>query len=172
MNWIVAVLAVVTAFDLPQRSRQLRAARPDERRVVTLGMIVAAFAVAGSATALLDALDISAPNMQIGAGLVLTIYSLVAILRWTDDPAPRAIAGGLVPLLFPLVLTPVVGVVVLAVAARNGVLVPVVSTVAAMALLAWSGSDRVVGVRPVRMLSGAVGVVVGVAMIVDGSFAV
>lgn len=172
MNWVVAALAVVTAFDIPQRSSQLRAARPRERLVVALGMVSAAFAIAGSATYLLNTLDISAPNMQIGAGLVLTIYSLPAIVRWDDRPAPAAVAGGLVPLLFPVVLTPAVGVVVLAVAGRNGMLVPIAATVVAMAPLALSGFDRVVGLRSARVLSGTVGVVVGVAMIIDGSFAV
>lgn len=172
MNWIVATLAVLAALDVPQRDHLLRETTPSERIVVVAGTIAAAVVLAALATPLLDALDISAPNMQIGAGVVVAIFSLVAVVHWEESPATGALAGGLIPLLFPIVLTPAVGVVVLAVAARNGLLVPVAATVGGAVVLGWSGWDGVVGRRPVRLLSGTVGVVVGVAMIVDGAFAV
>ena len=172
MNGIVAALAVLAAFDLPQRVHQLRDVTPPQRLVVAAATVAATMLASVVATPLLDALDISAPNLQIGAGVVLAIFSLLAVVRWDDSPAPGAVAGGLVPLLFPIVLTPAVGVVVLAVAARNGVLVPVAVAVGGAAVLGWSGSERLVGRRPVRMLSATVGIVVGVALIVDGAFAV
>ncbi len=172
MNWIVAALAVVTALDLPQRSHQARAVAPRERTVVATGMVAAVLALAAVATPVLDALDISGPNLEIGAGVVLALYSLLAIARWDDTPPPPSVAGGIVPLLFPIVLTPAVGVVVLAVSARNGLLVPVIAAVVAASLIAWSGADNAIGRRPLRMLSGAIGVVVGTAMVVDGAFAV
>ena len=77
------------------------------------------------------------------------------------------------PLLFPIVLTPAVGVVVLAVAARNGMLVPTVASAMARPH-PWRGRSarRSLGRRPVRMLSAAIGVATAVAMIVDGAFAV
>ena len=170
MNWIVAALAVVTSFDVAQRCRQLRNAADRDRLVAAAGAFVAVVALAAVATPLLDALDISGPNMQIGAGLVLGVYSLVAVVSWDDAPAPPAMYGGLVPLLFPIVLTPAVGVVALAVSSRNGMLVPTIAAAAAAAVLAWPGAARVIGGRPVRMVSAAVGVVVAVAMIVDGAF--
>ena len=76
------------------------------------------------------------------------------------------------PLLFPIVLTPAVGVVVLAVAARNGMPVPTLASAVAAALLAWPAGSATVGRRPIRMASAAAGVVASVAMIVDGAFAV
>lgn len=172
MNWIVATLAVVAAFDTPQRCRQLREASQRDRIAVAVGALAAAIALAGVATPLLDALDISGPNLEIGAGVVLAIYSVVAIVRWDDAPAPPATTGGLLPLLVPIVLTPAVGVVVLAVAARNGMPVPVIAAMAAAALLAWPGVDDTVGRRNARMVSATVGIVAGVVMIVDGAFAV
>ncbi len=172
MNWIVAALAVVTALDLPQRSHQVRAVTPRERTVVAAGMVAAVLALAAVATPLLDALDISGPNLAIAAGVVLALYSLLAIARWDGTPPPPSVAGGIVPLLFPIVLTPAVGVVVLAVSARNGLLVPVFAAIGAAPLIAWSGADNAIGRRPLRMLSGAIGVVVGIAMVVDGAFAV
>lgn len=172
MNWIVAALAVVTAADLPQRCRQLRDVSQRERMVVAAGFVASVAGLAALAAPLLDALDISGPNMEIGAGVVLAIYSLVAIVRWDEATPPPAIAGGVIPLLFPIVLTPAVGVVVLAVSARNRLLVPVITAVVAAAAFGWNGADGAIGRRPVRMLSGAIGVVVGITMIVDGAFAV
>ena len=60
----------------------------------------------------------------------------------------------------------------MAVAARNGMLVPTVAGVVVAALLAWPASSATVGHRPIRMVSAAAGVVSAVAMIVDGAFAV
>ena len=162
----------MSAFDVPQRCRQLRKAATRERWVVGLGALTASLLLAALATPLLDALDISGPNMEIGAGIVLAVYSLVALVTWVDTPAPDALYGGLVPLLFPIVLTPAVGVVVLAVSARNGMLVPTVASSVTTALIALPAVDSTVGRRPLRMLSAAVGVVTGVVMIVDGAFAV
>ena len=172
MNWIVAALAVFTALDLPQRCHQLRAVTSRERVVVAAGLIAAVVGLAALATSMLDALDISGPNVEIGAGIVLALYSLLALARWDDSTPPPAVAEGIIPLLFPIVLTPAVGVVVLAVSARNGLLVPTITAVVAAALIAWNGVDGAIGRRPVRMLSGVIGVVVGIAMIVDGAFAV
>ena len=120
MTWVIAIAAVITALDVPQRARLLRDAPAGQRVVTGLGLVAVAVCLAFVATPLLDALDISSPTMEVGAGLVLALWSAVAIVRWDDEPAPGAIAGGLVPLLFPIVLTPVVCVTVSAVAARNG----------------------------------------------------
>ncbi len=172
MNWIVAALAVGASFDIAHCCHQLRAATTRERIVAAAGAFLLAVAFAAVATPLLDALDISGPNMEIGAGLVLGVYSLVALVTWDDDPAPAAHYGGLVPLLFPILMTPAVGVVVLAVGARNGMLVPALAAAATAAPLAWPAGSQILGRRPVRMLSATVGVVVAVAMIIDGAFAV
>lgn len=172
MNWIVAAFAVGASFDIAQRCRHLRTATTRERIVAAAGAFLLAVGLAAVAAPLLDALDISAPNMQIGAGLVLGVYSLVALVMWDDDPAPATQYGGLVPLLFPIIMTPAVGVVVLAIAARNGMLVPVTASAVTTALLAWPASSPILGRRPVRMLSATVGVVAAVAMIIDGAFAV
>ena len=172
MNWIVAALAIVAAFDVAQRGHQLRGARAQQRLVVATGAFVVAVGLAALSTPLLDALDISGPNMQIGAGIVLGVYSIIALVSWDDATAPAALYGGLVPLLFPIVLTPAVGVVVLAVAARNGLLVPTVASGVVAALLASPAISARIGHRPIRMASAAAGVVASVAMIVDGAFAV
>jgi hypothetical protein len=172
VNWIVAALAIGSAFDLAQRSRQLGDASQRDRLMVAAGAFAAGLLIAAVSDALLDALDISGPNIEIGAGIVLSVSSLVGLVTWTDTPAQAAGLGGLVPLLFPIVLTPAVGVVVLAVAARNGLLVPGLTLAVVAGLIAWPPFGPIIGRRAVRMLSSTLGVVAGVAMIVDGAFAV
>ena len=97
--------------------------------------------------------------------------------RWrscagTTSRRPTAIAGGLVPLLFPIVLTPVVGVTVVAVAARNGWWLPVLATAIGAVPIAVAAAGRPLARRQWRLLSAAIGAVVGVVMIVDGALAV
>ena len=172
VNWVVAVAAVITALDVPQRARLLRDAPAAQRAVTGLGLIAVAVGLAFVATPLLDALDISSPTMEVGAGLVLAVWSAVAIVRWDDEPAPEAIAGGLVPLLFPIVLTPVVGVTVIAVAARNGWWLPVLATAVGAVPIAVAAVGAPLAHRQWRLLSATIGAVVGVVMIVDGALAV
>ena len=96
--------------------------------------------------------------MEVGAGLVLALWSAAALVRWDDEPAPDAVAGGLVPLLFPIVLTPVVGVTVVAVAARNGWWLPVLATAIGAVPIAVAAAGRPLASRQWRLLSAAIGV--------------
>jgi small neutral amino acid transporter SnatA (MarC family) len=172
MNWVVAALAVIASLDVPQRARLLRDTPAGERTVATVGLVAVSVALAFAATPLLDALDISSPTMEVGAGLVLAVWSAALLVRWDDAPPPESIAGGLVPLLFPIVLTPVVGVTVIAVAARNGWWLPVLVTALAAVPIAVPAAGRPLARRRWRQLSAAIGAVVGVAMTVDGALAV
>jgi hypothetical protein len=172
VNWVVAVAAIITALDVPQRVRLLRDASATQRLVVGIGLVAVAAGLAFVATPLLDALDISSPTMEVGAGLVLAVWSAAALVRWDDAPAPDAVAGGLLPLLFPIVLTPVVGLTVVAVAARNGWWLPVLATAIGAVPIADFSVGAPFARRQLRLLSGAVGAVVGVVMIVDGALAV
>jgi small neutral amino acid transporter SnatA (MarC family) len=172
VNWIVAVAAVITALDVPQRARLLRTTPATQRAVVSAGLVGIAVILAFVATPLLDALDISSPTMEVGAGLVLALWSAAAIVRWDDEPAPAAVAGGLLPLLFPIVLTPAVGVTIVAVAARNGWWLPVLATTIGAVPIAVDRIGRPLARRQWRLLSASIGAVVGVVMIVDGALAV
>jgi hypothetical protein len=172
VNWAVAIAAVITALDVPQRAQLLRDTSATQRLVVGVGLVGAAVGLAFVATPLLDALDISSPTMEVGAGLVLAVWSAAAIVRWDDAPTPDAVAGGLLPLLFPIVLTPVVGITIVAVAARNGWWLPVLATAVGAIPIAVASAGAPFARRELRLLSGAVGAVVGVVMIVDGALAV
>ena len=172
MNLGLAVIALVVALDLAQRA-QLLARWP--QRSVAVAAAITATAVAGislAATPLLDALDVSAPTMQAGAGMVLVLWSAWMLLRWDTEPAPTHRPGvvqqrdAVVPGAFPILLTPVLGVVALAVAARRGVLVTIAPVVLALVLLVAAG--RFLARRPLRQLGAVVGIVVGIALLADG----
>jgi small neutral amino acid transporter SnatA (MarC family) len=172
VNWIVAVAAVITALDVPQRAHVLRDAPLQQRAVTAAALVAIAVGLAFVATPLLDALDISSPTMEVGAGLVLAFWSAPALVRWDDEPAPGAVAGGLVPLLFPIVLTPVVGVTIVAVAARSGWWLPVLACAVGAVPIGVPEAGRPLARRHWRQLSAAIGAVVGVVMTVDGALAV
>jgi hypothetical protein len=172
VNGIVAVVAMITALDVPQRAHFLRAAPPAQRAVVGAGLVAVAIGLAFVATPLLDALDISSPTMEVGAGFVLVPWSAAALVRWDDTPPPASVASGLVPLLFPILLTPVVGVTVIAVAARNGWWLPVLACALGALPIGVAEVGRPLARRRWRQLSGAIGAVVGVVMVVDGALAV
>ena len=68
MNWIVALGAALAAADLPQRVALFRSYPRTERAVIGAGVVAATVLLAAVATPVVDAFDISSPNLQIGAG--------------------------------------------------------------------------------------------------------
>ena len=52
MNWFVAILAVITALDVPQRARLLRDVRSRQRGVAAAGLVAVAIGLAIVATIL------------------------------------------------------------------------------------------------------------------------
>ncbi len=172
MNVWLAMLAVVLALDLPQRARAL-----DEwpARLVGLAaaltwLAVLAFSVL--ATPLLDVADVSGPTMQVGAALVLVLWSVWMLFRWDTRPVPTRVPGevgtrdAIVPGAAPVLITPVVGVITVAVAARRGVVVASVPALVALAVLPIGRAH--LARRSLRQLAAVAGIVVGVALMVDG----
>ena len=93
---------------------------PDRRAAVALGALLALAAVAAVAAlggALLDALDISPESFRLGAALVLALEGARALVfgRPGAEPELAGLQAAVVPVAFPLLLTP--GVVALAIAA-------------------------------------------------------
>lgn len=176
MNWIVAVAAIVAAADLPQRVCQLRGYSVVQRLTVAVGLVGVGLALAAVASPLLDALDVSAPTMEVAAGMVLVLWSVLAFFRWTDDVAPAAgatWAGAVVPGLWPIALTPPVAVAVIAAGARNGFPAPITGVVLAAAVIAGPPAVAgTIGRRPARLASATVGVVLGIVLMTDGVLAV
>jgi small neutral amino acid transporter SnatA (MarC family) len=99
---------------------RLRLVLPDRRTAVALGALIALATVAAIAAvggALLDALDVSPESFRLGAALVLALEGARSLLlaRPAAEPELGGLGAALVPVAFPLLLTP--GVVALGVAA-------------------------------------------------------
>lgn len=170
MNPIVALVALVAIADVAQRPAQLAGWSPRQRAVAAGGLIGAVVAIAAIASPLLRALDVAGPTMQVGAAMVVALWAIWQLFTWSAEPAPAPLAGGLVPGLFPLLLTPPFGVASLAVAARNGFPVPVVAAVIVAAAVALT--PAAVGRRPLRRLTATAALVAAVALMVDGVYAI
>jgi small neutral amino acid transporter SnatA (MarC family) len=98
----------------------VRLALPERRAVVALGALLAlgtAAAVAAVGGAFLDALDISPESFRLAAAVVLALEGARALVlpRPGAEPELSGLGAALVPVAFPLLLTP--GVVALALAA-------------------------------------------------------
>lgn len=116
MTFAFLTFALVAAVN-PCR---LRLALPESRGAVALGALVAlagVAAVAAAGGALLDALDISPESFRLGAAVVLALEGARALLlaRPAQEPELSGLGAALVPVAFPLLLSP--GVVALGVAA-------------------------------------------------------
>jgi small neutral amino acid transporter SnatA (MarC family) len=111
---------LVFAFLATVNPCRLRLALPESRRAVALGALLALAGVAAVAAAggwALDALDISPESFRLGAAVVLALEGARALVlgRPGAEPQLAGLGAALVPVAFPLLLSP--GVVALAVAA-------------------------------------------------------
>ncbi len=145
MTFAFLVFALVAAVN-PCR---LRLVLPERRTAVALGTLLALGAVAAIAAlggALLDALDISPESFRLGAALVLALEGARALVfaRPAAEPELPGLRAALVPVAFPLLLSP--GVVALAVAAGGDEVEPEAAAAAAVALRARTRRDA----RPSR----------------------
>lgn len=139
--------------------------------LVALGILAV---LAGASASILEALEITQPTFQVGAGAVVT----AAGLRWFVLGPPRSAMepetdlryGGYV--CFPTLLTPGAAALAVSVGARDGALDVVAAAAVAVVLGAVAVYRRrriphALGTALVRLLGGAA-MVVGVGIIVDG----
>jgi small neutral amino acid transporter SnatA (MarC family) len=165
-----ALVAVVNPF-------RLRLALPERRAAVALGTLLAlgAFAViAAFGGRLLDAIDVSPESFRLGAAVVLALEGARALVfaRPAPEPELAALKAGLVPVAFPLLLTP--GVVALAVAAGgDGVEADAVGALAVALALVLAATLLPRGTRSDALLAAggrllaALEIVAGVSLAVD-----
>jgi small neutral amino acid transporter SnatA (MarC family) len=172
MTFAFLAFAFVAAVN-PCRQRLVM---PDRVAVVALGCGIALGSVAGIAAfggALLDGLDISPESWRLGAALVLALEGarFLVFARPAAEPELAGLKAALVPVAFPLLLTP--GVVALAIAAGGDDVEPEAVGAVALALALVLGTGLVPrGARtdPLLMaggrLLGAVEIAAGVALAV------
>ena len=155
----------------------MRLVLPERRPAVALGALLAlgsGAAVAAVGGAFLDALDISPETFLLAAGLVLALEGARALLvaRPAAEPVLAGLGAAVVPVLFPLLLTP--GVVALALAAGgDGLAAEAVGALAvalaAVVLTTWiRRGERADGLLAAGgRLLGAAEVAAGIALAVD-----
>ena len=173
MSFAFLAFALVTAVN-PCR---LRLALPERRAAVVLGMLLAlgAFAVITVlGGGLLGALDISPESFRLGAAVVLALEGARALVfaRPAVEPELAGLKAGVVPVAFPLLLTP--GVVALAVAAGgDGVEAEAVGALAVALALSLAAILLPRGKAPDALLAaggrllGALEIVAGVSLAVE-----
>jgi small neutral amino acid transporter SnatA (MarC family) len=182
----LGVLAAFVALVDPPRAGALVAPalwRTGRAVAVTAAAVAAAAGIVLAAVhePILDLLSVSAPTFRIGAGLVITVLGLRSLLL-APEPWTEGVAGGrlavLVPIAFPVLITPELAVAAVSFGADEGTATTVGGVVLALGLVAIVGSWRRLaedGPRPAWLvplgrLLGAGAVVVGVARLVSGIF--
>lgn len=180
---VLLLAALVLALDPVRAARAAAALGPGGRRRAlatgTAAATVVAALAAAAAGPLLERLDVSAPTLRIGAGLVLLVTALVDLARpraGADAPDAAAWAGGVVPVGLPTMLRPAAVVVAGSAGTGLGVL-PVAGAALAAGLvaalvgpLAARPEGRAGVERWVLGLVAAVLAVLAVALAVDGVY--
>lgn len=148
MTLQLAVLALCGTLD-PGRIKRAVPADPQYRRpalAVGLAAVVVLVAVfAWLSGPVLGALGVSEPNARIAAGIGLLVVAARDLLASAPNPEPGLTGrwAGLVPIAFPVAFTPATTAMAIASGADLGVVMTVVATTPALALVA------VVGLAPI-----------------------
>jgi small neutral amino acid transporter SnatA (MarC family) len=156
---------------------RVRLVLPERRAAVALGALIAlgsASVVAAVGGAFLDALDITPETFRLASAVVLALEGTRALVlgRAAPEPELSGLGAALVPVAFPLLLTP--GVVVLALTAGGddivGQAVGALAVAFALVLLATllpRGARASALLAAGGRLLGATEVAAGVALAVD-----
>jgi small neutral amino acid transporter SnatA (MarC family) len=182
VSLLLLVVAAVAAVNAPRASSAVPREEPG-----LIGGLGAALAlaplvvVAAFAHPVLDALELTAPTLRMAAGAVLAVQGVVTMVGRPPTAEPR-LAGrraALVPMAFPVLLTPGLGL--LAVSGSLDRSAPTTAIVLAAALATVPALAAVVGpstpttaleraVRATAVLLAAVAVVAGLGLVVNGLF--
>jgi small neutral amino acid transporter SnatA (MarC family) len=182
-GWLVAI-AVIAAVNPPRLAPALpRQDRTPGERVVVAAVgaslaaaVLALFVVVGGPVA--EWLDVSAPTLAVGAGLVLALAAIgQAVREPRAEPSLPGRRAALVPVAVPFVLRPEVGLLCLAAGAGDAPLGAIVGLGGAIVGIAVGARVEVAGTtgRLTRWrgrVLAAVALVAGIAITVDGVVAV
>jgi small neutral amino acid transporter SnatA (MarC family) len=183
VNAALAVVALVLAANAPRRRPALST---DDTVTVALGGLLAALlfvALAAVASPLTDALDISRPNLRIAAGVVLAVVSMHDLV-WRRPRPGAALPGrgaALVPVFFPVLARPEIGLLAMSVGADHGVLFTALAAGLSMAVVVgWHALATPRVEQPVfarveggaARVDAALALAAAVAVTADGVFAI
>ena len=177
MNLALLVIAAAAAVSAP---RALAALPPDDRiRVAILGALAAALGtgvLAALANPIADAVDLADPTVRTAAGAVLAAQGIASLFLRLPEPEPR-LAGrwaALLPVAFPTLLTPGLGLLAVSASLDHGTLTTVAAVAGALAsvpvLAVAVARPPARAMRGVAALFGAALVVAGIGLVFDGIF--
>lgn len=156
---------------------RLRLVLPERREAVALGALIALGSAAGVAAvggAFLEALDITPETFRLASAVVLALEGARALVlaRPAREPELGGLGAALIPVAFPLLLTPGVVMLTLTAGGDDDVALAVGALVVAFALVLLTTLIRR-GARADALLAaggrllGAAEIAVGVALAVD-----
>jgi small neutral amino acid transporter SnatA (MarC family) len=177
MSPLLILLAYVAAVN-PARIRSALPETDGRGRVrpLLIGALIvvaltAVFVVA--ATSILDALDITDETWRIGSGIVVGLVGIVTVVFPSagDEPVLGGWAASLVPVAFPLLITPQLVALAVVFGATESFGLAFVMAVVAIAAAVVAGLMRVAHAslwRATSRLLGALLVIVAIALVVEG----
>ena len=178
MNLALLVIAAAAAVSPP---RALAALPPDDDRVpvAALGALVAlalTSVLAAVAEPIADAVDLATPTLRMAAGAVLAAQGIAAMSLRLPQPEPRLPGrrAAFVPVAFPTLLTPALGLLAVSASLDHGTATTVAvlaGALAAVPALAYAvARPPATAMRGMAALLGAVLVAAGIGLIFDGIF--
>lgn len=175
MTLALLVLAAVAAVNAPRA----RAALPEDRAALvgalgaaaTLVASVPLAAFAGPAT---RTLGLTVPTVRMAVGVVLVVIGVVHLVSRPPDAEPRlaGLGAALVPVAFPVLLHPALGLLVVAASLDRGAPVALAVTAVALATVPLlAARSRGLGVMAglARVLAALL-VLCGFGLLMDGVF--
>jgi len=171
MSLLLAVILLIVTVNPPRRRAELG----EGRRVVATGAaltLVALMVLGGLGEWLLDGLDITAPTFRVAVGLVLLVRGAVDLIRAPAAPIEPP-GGAVIPVFFPVLFRPELGLVAVSVAADAGLGPMVVGAALGLTLVvgAVARLDRPRYQRALGMVFSTALMVLAVDRVIDGVFA-
>ena len=118
MSGLMAVILLIVTVNPPRRRAELG----EDWRVVAAGAgltLVVLTVLGGLGEWMLDGLDITAPTFRVAVGLVLLVRGAVDLVRSPAAPIEPP-GGAVVPVFFPVLFRPELGLVAVSVTADAG----------------------------------------------------
>ncbi|MBT8165690.1 MAG: hypothetical protein HKO63_04095 [Acidimicrobiia bacterium] len=172
MSWLLGIVLLGVTINPPRRRLELG----DDRQAVAAGaaLTLAAVLVLGAlGDWILTSLDISGPTFRVAVGLVLVARGVLDLIRAPAPPVdlPGG-SGAVVPVFFPVLFRPELGLVAILVAIDAGLWPMAIGAGAGLAVVVGAVSlDRAGYLRALGAALSTALIVLAVDRLVDGVFA-
>lgn len=170
---VLASIAAANPFRAASASPDVDRARVAVVAVVAVaGALIAAAVLSGP---FYDVIDLSGSSARIAAGVALVAVCLRDLLGSppTSEPALAGWKAGMIPLGFPVILSPALVLIAMAGAVDRGVVLAVAATLPALGLVALAVSAPPTrGTRWALSVIAVVGTALGALTVLDGVYSI